>query len=102
MNNYRIAIWNKTTKDKGELLTLMEMQRPRFTKREYGMVIQEMFTWAAESIDYNHLAAEIYCNDRKVMTIDCKTESNTWSGASDIISWFSKDGKIIRRMCVAA
>lgn len=98
MNNYKIAIWNKSTRDKGELMALMEMQRPRFTKSEYDMAIREMFSWAAESYIYDYLTADVYCNNQKVLTIDCKTRQN----GSEINSYISTGGKVIRRMCIAA
>lgn len=98
MNNYKIAIWNKSIRDKGDLMALMEMQRPRFTKSEYDMAIREMFSWAAASYIYNYLTADIYCNGKKVLTIDCKTRQD----GSEISSYITTGGKFIRRMCVAA
>ena len=70
MNVYRIVIINNKT---NEPETIMEMSRPRFTKREYDVMLQEMFMLAAESIDYQHLTAEIYCNGIQVHSIHCDT-----------------------------
>lgn len=95
MNKYTIAILNKST---GDLLVLMEMHRPRFTKREFDLVIGEMFYWAAKSCEYDHLTAEIICNGEKVITITCKTRQD----GSEVYSVITANDKPVRCMTVAA
>lgn len=94
MNNYKIMIMNNKT---NELEIMMEMKRPRFTKREYDMAIRTMFMLAAESIDYEHLTAEIYCNGIKVESINCDTRADY----PRIDALISTGGRFIRQMAVA-
>lgn len=94
MNAYRIVIMNNK-RNRPEII--MEMKRKRFTRREYNMTIQEMFMLAAESIDYQHLTAEIYCNGIKVESVDC----DTMTDCSRIDALISSQGRFIRQMAVA-
>lgn len=76
---------------------IQEMQRARMTKRDFGNIIQGLFSWAAISIDYSNLAAFIFCGDQELMIINCKTVTD----GSTIRARVSTGGKLLRIMTVA-
>ena len=76
---------------------IQEMQRERMTKRDFGNIIQGLFSWAATSIDYSNLAAFIFCGDQELMIINCKTVTD----GSTIRARVSTGGKLLRIMTVA-
>lgn len=92
-NNYLVRIYT----DEGTHV-LMEMRRPRFTRREYKMVLDELSMWAGHNIDFRHLKAEVYCNGQEVFQIQCET---TMTGPT-IESIISMNGEPVRHMTLAA
>ena len=98
MNRYRVIIWNDTRTANRELIEVIDMDRRRFTKREYDMVVQSLFYWGASSCVYDTMTAEIYCNGKKVMDVCCKTRQD----GSEIRSTILANNEPVRMMTVAA
>lgn len=59
-----VVIRNTAT---GEAPTILEFSQPHFTKRQYNIVLSEMFFLAAQSIDNRDLSAEINGKNRVQM-----------------------------------
>lgn len=87
MKTYTIRIY-LITRTGRELCEILEMQRPRFTHREYkDILIPHLFYLACRGIDYRWLCAEIDCDGENVLTALCET---------------SAEGSAIRATIVAA
>lgn len=56
---YTVRFYNDVTK---EIPCVMEFDIPRFTKRQYDIILMELFYMAAESIENRSLFADVYCN----------------------------------------
>ena len=93
----RVDIYNRT-QNTPELLEVFVWKNGRLTSDRFKCILNAMFYIVADSIDYKELKAEIKMNEKEIMAIDCKTESD----GSNITSIFSKDGETIRAMTVAA
>lgn len=61
MKTYAVKISNAA----GQLLSWMEWKRYRFTKREYDFIIQEMYYWTEQGIDY--LFADVFEGDPETL-----------------------------------
>ena len=82
---------------KEELIELLSMDRPRLTRRDFANIIRGMFFWAASSCVYRDMKAVICCDNRKLLTIDCRTVTD----GSTIRTILSAGGRWIRTMTVA-
>ena len=76
---YTVRFWNDVTK---EIPAVMVFNAPRFTKRQYDIIVSELFMLAAESIDNRSLFADVYAGDEHnlpeigtlgIITIACET-----------------------------
>lgn len=100
MKTYAVKISNVN----GEILSWTEFTRPRFTKREYDIIIQEMFYWASEG--YNYLYADIYEGDpetldKRPITSRCEEDFKylfTVTCYTNISSYFVIKSKCIKVM----
>ena len=95
MNTYTITFWDDT---KNEDLEIHEMNRKRFTKREYDNVILTLFYFAAQSIDFRNIHAEIRCNGEEIFRIYCKTRTD----GSNITAQMTFNDYILRDIVIAA
>ena len=93
MNTYQIRIGTEQATP-----VFMEMRRPRFTRREYKMVLDELSMWAGYSIDFKHLKADVFCNGQEVFQIQCETAMT----GPTIESIISMNGEPVRHMTLAA
>lgn len=98
---YEARFKNETT---GEGLTIMQWEWPnflRFTKRQYDIILAELFFLAAESYENCQLSAEIYRDGEKLHTIVCETKSTNYPEYS-LDAFLYVDGTYVRTMNIAA
>lgn len=93
MKTYTVYIKNMHSQ---QIEEVQEMQRERMTKRDFGNIIQGLFSWATISFDYSDLAAFIFCGYQVLMIINCKTVTD----GSTIRVRVSTGGKLLRIMTV--
>ena len=73
---YTVRFWNDITK---EIPVVMIFTAPRFTKRQYDIIVSQLFHLAAESIDNRSLFADVYIGENPaisalgVITVACET-----------------------------
>ena len=77
---YTVRFWNDVTK---EIPAVMVFDTPRFTKRQYDIIVSQLFMLAAENIDNRSLFADVYEGSESnlppvvgtlgVITIACET-----------------------------
>lgn len=84
MNRYRIEFAGGYHVDVP--LTIMEMDRPCFTNREFGILKREC-QWLAESITDGYCRATVFLHGRKVFRYTFIKEEPTFVGAASTKIW---------------
>ena len=98
MKTYKAYLINHPMTREAELVELLEMQRPRMTKRDFDNIIAGLFFWACQTCTYEDMEAIIKCEDKKLHAIQCKTRMD----GSTVTAYLSIDGQPYRAMEVAA
>ena len=95
MKHYTVHIINDTIKP--DVLEIFEMNRTRFSKRDYKIILDSIFFWNAQNCDFNKMRAEVFCNDKPVLTIRGEVRLNGCEIWTDI---FAND-EYVRTMNIA-
>jgi len=75
MDKYTVRIINET-KEEPELVELWELERRHFSRQDFRNIIYTLFYYAAESIDYAALTAQILKEGKEAFTTRCDTASS--------------------------
>ena len=106
MKTYSVRFYNDVTK---EVFCVFEMQRERFTKRDWDNIVLTLFQTAAEGIENRSLFADVFCctaNDLKdtpvntlgVLTVACETTVD----GSEIWAHIFANSTHVRNMNIAS
>ena len=105
MKTYSVRFYNDITK---EVFCVFEMQRERFTKRDWDNIVLTLFDMAAESNQNRSLFADVYyctanelanipVNTLGVLTVACETTVD----GSEICAHIFANSQHVRNMMIA-
>ena len=101
---YTVRIWNDVEKNN---MVIMVFDCPRFTRRQYKMVLDELFYWACQGCENRSLVADVFegkvdieCihNERGVFSI----YGETMVDGSTIDMYVHNNSEFYRKMNIAS